>query len=148
MVERFVSDPLDLPPADAAFTRADLIFYGVDHSGASFEARVYLDDPDATLQAGRDAPSYAGAFHIFGHGGCFGDEGHCAVPSEPADPYDLRAPHQLTPQTKIVTITEALKAILGDKRPEQLTVTVVAETPGEQSNDVLAFERLRLVTYK
>jgi tyrosinase len=148
MVARFVSDPIDLPPADAEFSRADLIFYDVDHSGPSYEARVYLDDPDVTVGGGREPRSYAGAFHIFGHGGCFGDEGHCDVPTGPSDPFDMRTPHQLTPQTKLVTITEALRAVFSGGAPKQLTVTVVAETPGDGPDDVLAFDRLRLVTYK
>jgi hypothetical protein len=147
MVERFVSDPLELADAEAQFARADLTFYDVDHSGSSFEARVFLDNPDASIDTARDDPSYAGSFHVFGHGGCFGDEGHCDVPTGPADPFDLRPPHQLTPQTKVVVITDALKAALATGSKE-VTVTLVAETPSERANDVLAFTRVRLLTYK
>lgn len=147
MVERFVSDPLELPEAAAQIARADLTFYDVDHSGSSFEARVFLDNPDASLGTARDDPSYAGSFHVFGHGGCFGEEGHCDVPTGPADPFDLRPPHQLTPQTKVVVITDALKAALA-AGSTAVTVTLVAETPGARANDVLAFTRVRLVTYQ
>ena len=148
MVDRFVTAPVELPPADAEFARADLAFYGVDHSGASFEARVYLGAPEATIATSRDDPSYAGAFHIFGHGGCFGDTGHCDVPTEAADPFDLRPPHQLTPQTKIVTITDALRRVLESGGETSMIVTVIAETLGDRPNDVLAFDRLRLLVYK
>jgi tyrosinase len=147
MVARFVSAPLELPDPKAEFARADLTFYDVDHSGSSFEARVYLDNPGASLETPRDDPSYAGAFHVFGHGGCFGDAGHCDVPTGPSDPFDLRPPHQLLPQAKLVVITDALRRILTGGRSE-MTVTVVAETPGERPNDVLAFTRVRLLTYK
>jgi hypothetical protein len=149
MTERYVSDPLDLPAREPGFYRADLIFYGVDHSASSYEARVYLDLPDADADTGREHPAYAGSFHIFGHGGCFGDEGHCLVPEGPPDPFDLRPAHQLTPATKTVTVTEALKRVLdADGAREQVTVTVVAVTPGDRANDVLAFTRLRLATYE
>jgi hypothetical protein len=147
-MERFVSDPLELPPRDPPFYRADLIFYGVDHSGSSYEARVYLDNPDADITTGREHASYAGSFHIFGHGGCFGDPGHCLVPDTPPDPFDLRPPHQLTPAIKTVTITEALRQILVDEQRTRVTVSVVAVAPGRRSNDVLAFSRLRLATYE
>jgi tyrosinase len=147
MVDRFVSDALELPDAGGAFARADLVFYDVDHSGSSFEARVFLDNADATVETSREDPSYAGAFHVFGHGGCFGDEGHCDVPAGPADAFDLRPPHQLLPQVKVVTVTDALRELLTAGR-DAVRVTVVAETLGDRPNDVLAFGRLRLLTYK
>src|SRR4051812_1425480 len=139
MVSRFVADPLELPPREATFARADLVFYGVDHSGASYEARIFFGRPRASVSTSRDDEGYAGAFHIFGHGGCFGDVGHCAVPTGPQDPFDWRGPHQLTPQTKAVEVTDALRRVLDDPSATDLVVTVVAETPGDQSNDVLAF---------
>lgn len=151
MVERFTSDPIELPvreEGDPEYTRADLTFYGVDHSGDSFEARVFLDNPRATVRTGRSDPSFVGAFHIFGHGGCFGDMGHCDVPTDPQDPFDLRPPHQLTPQTKLVTMPpQILERIASAEEGETITVTVVAETPGDASNRALAFDRLRLLTY-
>jgi hypothetical protein len=147
MVARFVSDPLDLPESGAEFSRADVTFYDVDHSGSSFEARVFLGNPDATRETSREDPSYAGAFHVFGHGGCFGEAGHCDVPTAPPDPFDRRPPHQLTPQTKVVVVTDALRRVL-ESGQDRTTVTVVAETPGERADDVLAFARLRLLTYK
>src|SRR4051794_36440562 len=113
MVSRFTTDPIELPPGDAEFVRADLVFYGVDHSGPSFEGLVFIDADGQEAARSRDDPSYAGRFVIFGHGGCFGDEGHCDVPSEPADPFDLRGPHQLTPQTKAVEVTDSIRRLLG-----------------------------------
>src|SRR5690348_16357380 len=58
------------------FNRADLIFEGVDHSGPSFEGRVFLNNPNATADTPATAENgYAGSFHIFGHGICLGDVG-------------------------------------------------------------------------
>jgi tyrosinase len=151
MVDHFVSAPIELAPSVATgdYTRADLIFDGVDHSLASYEARVYINAPDADLNTGRNHPSYAGSFHIFGHGGCFGDAGHCDVPTGPRDPFDLRGPHQLTPATKAVIVTDALKRIVAESNEKGLiTVTVVAVAPGRPSNEYLLFEQLRLVTYR
>ena len=39
---RFHSEPLDLPADRTDVARADLIFYGVDHSGPTYEARIFF----------------------------------------------------------------------------------------------------------
>ena len=149
MVARFVSGPIDVAKREpgAELARADLVFYGIDHSGPSFEGRVFINAPKADADTPRDDPHYAGSFHIFGHGGCFGDTGHCEVRAEPADAFDLRPPHQLVPATRSVIVTEALKLLVGAD-DEQLTVTVVAVVPGADKHDVLQFETLRLLTYQ
>jgi len=145
MVDRFVTAPLELPAGGEPFARADLIFTGVDHSRDSFEARIFFDAPSAGHGDGVDHPAYVGRFFIFGHGGCFGDVGHCDVPRS-RDPFDLRPPHQLEPAVRIVTVTEAVRALV-DAGAETVTVTVVAHTPGRRPDDVLAFETLRLAVY-
>src|SRR6266516_3166676 len=105
MLSRYTSPPIELPAADEAFTRADLIFYGLDHSSYSYEGRIFLNAPDADEKASRGHDAYAGSFWIFGHGGCFGDVGHCDIPPRD-DPFDLRPPHQLTPAPRTVTVTD------------------------------------------
>jgi hypothetical protein len=151
MVARFVSAPIELSPAVATgdYSRADLIFEGVDHSQASYEGRVYINAPRADVKTGRDHHSYAGSFHIFGHGGCFGDVGHCDIPTGPRDPFDLRQAHPLTPVVKVVIVTDALKRIVGKAGgSSSITVTVVAVAPGRDSNEWLKFDEVRLVTYR
>src|SRR5919199_1305474 len=116
-MDRYVSDPIELPygPGELEFTRADLIFDGVDHSGESFEARIFFDNPEADEHTPMDEEhGYAGFFVIFGHGGCAGDEGHCDVPTNPDDTDDLRLPHPLHPATKPVIVTEALRRVQGE----------------------------------
>ncbi len=146
-MNRYVSDPMDLPEVDED-GRVDLVFYGVDHSGPSYEARVFLNNPDATLDTPRNAESgYAGSFNVFGHGACYGEAGHCDPQTELHDDFDLRPPHPLEPLTKIVIVTNALRNIEGDT----VTVTVVAaEHSGEQAaeSDALAFEHLRMAAYE
>lgn len=145
MVERFTTDPIELPPGDRPFDRADLIFYGIDHSGPSFEARVYLDPRGVGKGADPTHRAYVGTFYIFGHGGCFGEVGHCDLPSAP-DPFDLRPSHQLEPATRILTVTDPVKSLL-EREVEAAKVTVIARSEGRAANDVLAFERVRLATY-
>ncbi len=144
-------EALVLAPSTASgdFTRADLVFYGVEHRGRSYEARIYLDSPEADVDTPLSLENgFAGSFVIFGHGGCFGDEGHCELPEKARDPFDSRPPHGLTPQTKLVDVTEAVKAFAG----AELTITVVPVVRGEERlferADVLFFTELRLLTYQ
>jgi tyrosinase len=145
------------PSHEAAdeFSRADLEFRGVDHSGPSFEARVYLDNPSADAGTGRDpASGYAGSFHVFGHGGCFGEHGHCDIPQGPHGPYDRRFPHQLTPQYKTVIVTDALRTVMAGSARRTLTVTVVPvvrDNPASrvgQVDDPLHLDSVSLITYE
>jgi hypothetical protein len=108
-----------------AFSRADIVVTGVDHSGPSYEVRLFLNNPNADVNTPRTLEEgYAGRFTVFGHGGCYGDLGHCDVPLASTDPTDLRRPHPLTPLNTYVTITDALRHLL--ERGDQLhTVTLV-----------------------
>jgi hypothetical protein len=147
---RYVSQPLDLPPRDAAAEgrRADLIFYGVDHLGPSYIGRVFLGNENADENTPLEAAhGYAGHFTIFGHSGCAGDEGHCEVPKGLSDEFDHALPHPLTPLTVAVEVSEALQLVKGRK----VAVTVVPIEPaaeGPKISDALHFESVRLVTYE
>ena len=127
----------------AQFSRADLEFIRVDHSGASYEARVFINNPNADENTPTvEANGYAGSFSIFGHGGCFGDVGHCDVNRE-RDEFDP------LPIRKVVIATQAIKSAAA-KNPD-ITVTVVPVLMGwtEKSDleDVLKFDHINLVTY-
>ena len=75
-------------------------------------------------QAAIRRAGYAGSFHVFGHGGCFGELGHCDIPQAHAAP-TTPLPHQLTPQFKTVIITDALRAIMARSARKTFTVTIV-----------------------
>jgi hypothetical protein len=97
---------------------------------------------------------YVGSFYIFGHAGCFGDEGHCDVPTGAADPFDQRLPHPLLPHTKTVEVSRFIREKLGEATNGEVTVTVVPVAygwpvgqDGAAGEALLKFERLALVTY-
>jgi hypothetical protein len=147
---RYLSPAISLEPLDPDFSRADIEFHDVDHSGASFEAAVFLDNQRATETTPKTPhEGYAGSFHIFGHGGCFGDVGHCDVVVQ-RRPFDPRPGHPLTPALKVVIATDAVRAAL--RRGRSVTVTVVprvtASTDKCDVEDVLKFGRLAIVTYR
>lgn len=146
----FTSAGIGTDRISGQFSRADIEFHEIDHSGASYEGRVFLNNP----AAGEDTPKtidngYAGSFHIFGHGGCFGDEGHCEI--TPRRRYDPRPPHHLTAAKKTVIATDAIRHALTTGVTE-LTITVVpvitAVTNRCGTDNVLRFQHLTITTYR
>ena len=142
------------PEAGVDFDHADLQFHQVDHSGHSYEVRVYLNNHDATEQTGREpGDGYAGSFYIFGHGGCYGEEGHCDPKRRGDHAFDLRLPHPLEPTMKSLEITDSLKR-LRDGGASQLDVTLVPITASGDVpaagpiHDKLKLESVSLVTYE
>jgi hypothetical protein len=146
VVDRYRSKPLELPEPGQEFQRADLVFYGVDHSGPTFEGRIFIG-PKRGLKhgAGVDHPAYAGSFYVFGHGACHGDEGHCDIPAE-RDPFDLRLPHHLEPAVQIVTVTDSVKRLVSEKK-RTAPVSVFVHGADGKALKALDFTRLRLLTY-
>ena len=149
MSEKYISKPIPLTPAIrlCAFECAELQFHNVDHSGASFQARIFFNNADADEATPRDLEhGYAGCFHVFGHGKCWGDEGHCEASAE-RRPFDLRSPHPLTPREAEVVVTDALRRIAS--QTDQVIVTVVpivmATMDPDDAKDCFHFENLSLL---
>jgi hypothetical protein len=154
----FHSHELPVPAWDGGrgFARADLEFHGVDHAGLSYEGRVFVANAGADEHTPCDEEhGYAGSFYVFGHGGCFGEHGHCDVPDGPLSAFDQRPPHQLTPQRKVVIATGAIARIAesADRTSSGFQVTVVPVVPAsvdgdaDTVEDVLLFDRVTLATY-
>jgi hypothetical protein len=144
---------LQLPAVQPPFHRADLVFLGLEHAGPSVEVRIFFNAPDADASTPTTADAgFAGFFSIFAHGGCFGDEGHCDMPER--RPTDRRPPYALTPFSKHVTVTEAVRRLIADG-VHDVNVTIVPvlhSVPPYVPEDLLAqpvvFERLSIVFYQ
>lgn len=140
--------PIDTKRISRDFTRADIEFHGLGHGGASYQGRVFLNLPDADESTSHEVREYAGAFHIFGHGGCLGDAGHCDV--RPRRAFDPRPAHPLTPAKKVVIATDAVRFALAEGAP--LTVTIVpvlmSTTPlVGVPDELVSLDRVQIVTY-
>lgn len=154
----YTSPPLEVPnPEDDDIGRLDLQVFGVGHRDASYEVRVFLNNPGANRGTQRDPQQgYAGSYHVFGHGGCVGDAMHCHVPENRSHRYDVRPRHKLTPHVRLLQITDAWRvaaARAGDSAAS-VTLTLVPShgiTPDgdrvENPDDLLVVERLALVAY-
>jgi hypothetical protein len=139
----------DLPE----LSRADLTFYGLDHSGPSYQVRVFFNNPgagpDTALSEGE---GFVGKFSVFAHGGCFGEEGHCDVRG-PVSPFDRRPPHQLVPIARGLIVTGAIRDLI---RREMTSVTVTAVpvvrpsalATADQAADVLTVDQVALHTFE
>jgi len=144
---------IDILKLERDFSRADIEIHNIDHSGSSYEGRLFLNNPDTnqttelTLDNG-----YVGSYHIFGHGGCFGGEGHCEIPSDRRRLFDHRPSHHLRPQYKRVIITDALKQL--GKQTNKFTITIVAVSYGSMNNinessnqNIIKFDKIGIITY-
>ena len=143
--------PLPIAEVPQKFVRADLEFIGVDHSGPSFEARVFVNNPDANLNTPpTEAAGFAGCFNVFGHGGCFGDVGHCETLKRPEDGFDPRPSHQLMPMKKVVIATAAIRRAQAQRADINVTVVPLIKSWTEKTefDEVLKFDHINLITYR
>lgn len=145
----FASNPLELPKGRERISRADLVFYEVEHSGPSYVANVFLDNPEADLDTPLVLESgYVGAFTVFGHGGCFGGDGHCHPERPTTDEFDRRGQHPLQPFVRTVEVTDALKSFSKKNKVVVSVVPVVSEVEGVEDPNVPPAGFVRLAVYE
>jgi hypothetical protein len=149
-MQRYQSKPERIPPVAAAAATGQIIFYGVDRSGPSFEGRVFVNAPDANLETPRtDLEGFAGVFTVFGHGGCVGGPGHCDPDITPDPDFELRQPQGLPPVIKTVNLPKSIIDRL--RTVDSTTVTVVPVEPSDDGPAVshaLDFDSWRLTIYE
>src|SRR2546421_7304784 len=142
--------PIDFAGPDHRFNRIDLEIHGIFHGEASYEGRIFFNNPNADRNTPRTAENgYAGSFHIFGHGGCLGDPGHCEVNEHGREPYDFRPPHPLTPAAKRVVVTDVLREL--GRTTQEVTITVVPVVTAANelcdTDNVFRCENMRFISY-
>jgi tyrosinase len=141
---------IDFAGPSHRYVRADLEIDGIFHGEASYEGRVFLNNPKADHTTPKTPESgYAGSFYILGHGGCLGDPGHCDVNESKREAYDFRPPNPLVPASKRVTVTSTLREIA--KTTNEVTVTVVPIVTAANelcdTDNVFRFGGMKFLTY-
>lgn len=131
------------------FYQAVIEFYGVDTNGPTYEGRVYVNNPDADGNTPlKESSGYVGSYHVFGHDGCWGDEGHCHP--LPNRAYDSRGHSHTSPVYKSVDATKAIRKCA--KSNTNIIVTVVPKILGGQrmsdAKEVVSCERIRVTCYE
>jgi len=148
---RVITRPVDAGTVirSADFSRADLEIGGIRTVGTSYEGRVYVNNPDATIDTGKN-DTYVGSFHVFAHGGCFGAEGHCDAPNE-RRLFDVRPLDPAIRMKKRVTVTEALRGMVGAEEKLQLTIVAIpvrGSSGDAEPEGLLDIKRMSVVTYR
>jgi tyrosinase len=134
-----------MPASD--FTSADFEIGGIKHTGSSYEGLVYINNPDADTDTGADAlAGYAGSFHVFGHGGCFGAEGHCDNREPERRRFDSRPLARSIRMKRRVNITDALRNAA--QPGGEIQFTIVARSDDRDPEGVLDVKRLSVVLYR
>ena len=131
------------------FYRADIEFHGVNHSGPSYEGRVFVNNLDADENTQLDdSNNYVGSYHIFGHNGCFGDVGHCDMIQRRT--YDSRPQHPLTPAFKSLVATRIIKKVLKSTDTVTVTIVPIISRGGRMrdAKDVVDIQRIRINGYE
>ena len=118
-VFRSGSVPVDAGGKGSDFERADIVFEGVEQASGSFEARVFLNNPEADASTPMTPEhGYAGSFHVYGYGRYPGEPGPAGRPT--------------APMTRYVTATEAVRAAMASG---DVSVTTVALRRGGQAGE-------------
>src|SRR5580700_3956549 len=131
------------------FESADLQILDIDHSKASYEGRVFFNNPKANAKTPMTLDQgYAGSFYIFGHGGCFGNVGHCDI-NKPLDDYDYRGPSPLTPTLARIEVTDALRQFAKTNSDISITIVPVVSAANELCDikNVFHFQQMRFLSY-
>jgi hypothetical protein len=141
----------DIRKLENKFYRADIEIHNLDHSGQSYEGRVFLNNPNANQRTPVDEEhNYVGSYHVFGHGGCYGDIGHCDVVREKRR-YDRRLSSDIRPQYKRIIATSTIKKIGGET--DRFTITIVPVLYGDElsqrslKKDIIKFDNIGIITY-
>lgn len=149
ILNKSTSPEINIKDLGETYTRADIELEGLDHGGSSYEGRVYVNNPDAGADTDTTAENgYAGSYYVFGHGGCYGDQGHCDV--VPRSPYDPRPPHGLSPTRKVVTATDVIRKAAAAGPTMTITVVpVVLSTTDKvpQDEQLPNFQAVSVITY-
>lgn len=129
------------------FRNADFEIGGIKHTGSSYEGLIYINNPDAGPQTGRDeAAGYVGSFDVFGHGGCFGAEGHCDNREPERRRFDNRPLNRNIRMKRRVDVSAALRTAA--QSADEIQFTIAARTTDADPIDVLDVKRLSVVMYR
>ncbi|HWA82580.1 MAG TPA: hypothetical protein VG820_04040 [Fimbriimonadaceae bacterium] len=135
MAAKYTSPPVPLPSLASLDESSDWLVavHGVDQAGPSFEARIFLNNPNADEETETSPQNgYAGSFEVYGYG---------LRPSQ--------RPSRL-PMNRVVEATEAIRKEL-EKGRKETTVTVVpilaGTRPGQPSEleEHLGIERVEII---
>lgn len=134
---------IPLEQFDPDFGRAELRFQALRPPVASYEARVFIDEPDADARTPTEEnPRYLGSQYFYGVGS--------RAPDPPPSPklYSLEGPTHWTPRDIALDVTQRFRSYLRQTRPHVAPLSVVAvDADGNEiAQPDLDLEGISLVT--
>jgi hypothetical protein len=127
-----VFDAVPLPgdlASSLGSARADVVIGGIEHAGASFELRVFVDNRGATADTpATPAEGYAGSVYVYGHGAL--PEGGGGQPS----------PATRLPLTRYVVATDAVRRAAAAGESASISLVPVAFSGPEPDVDLSGVE--------
>lgn len=106
--------------------KVELRLHQVDQPQYSHGMRVFLNQPDATIDTPiQNNPHYAGYISFFGHGDCIGGPGHCDPPPTDRRENDIRGRHHNAPGNIRLDITEAVQRLKADNETLEVSIVMI-----------------------
>jgi hypothetical protein len=143
---------LNIDNLEKDFYRCDLLFHDLEASVPSYEGRVFINNPEASIDTSLTLDNgYVGSYFVFGHGSCLGDMGHCDVHAK-REKYDF-IPNTLKPYDLSMTITSKLRQLSKDTNTFSITVVPnVVQPPSINQEEIdyeniVKFSKVEIVTY-
>lgn len=124
--------------------KVELRLHQVDQPQYSYAMRVFINQPDATIETPiHENPHYAGYMSFFGHGDCIGGPGHCDPPDDRRRTHDIRVRHHNAPGNFRLDITEAVNRFKGESDEINITIVLIG-TDGDAAPPVLRMDGLSI----
>ena len=125
--------------------RAEIRLHAVQYvARPGFHIRAFLNTPDASVATPtRGNPNYVGLASMF-TGVCIGGPGHCDVPAQRTDPFDLRPRPHKTPSNIRFDATNAVKRLADQGATAFAVNLVVLNTDGTAATDALKIDAVSL----
>jgi len=145
-IARFKSEPTEVHPAVLAnHSRAEIRIHKVQYSvaGGAF-IRVFLNEPDATVDTATRGNDHFVAQVATFSGDCVGGPGHCDVPPETRRKYDLRPRRRKTPGDFRIDATEAIAKLSAQGETSYQVNLVVLDIDGKPKPNALWMDAVSL----
>lgn len=139
-----------LGPVGPELTKAQIDFHQTKPPINSYKLKAYVNLPEANAETSFEHPNYGGQICFFGHGNCFGADGHCDPYWSGRDSYDTRPDHPLRYKktSYSIDISRCLKGLTENKEPVDVNLyLVLTDSEGKQVPvDEVSFSDISLVT--
>ncbi|CAM2066653.1 Tyrosinase family protein [Sulfidibacter corallicola] len=145
-ISRMFTQATEIPAEVMSSSKAiELRLHRVPQMPLSCYIRAFVNLRDACAATDfRDNAHFAGYIPIFGHGICYGGPGHCDLPPDRQDRFDLRDRHHNTPRNYRLDVTRCVQHLAATGATRFEVALVVVGVDGREIPDMLRLESVSL----